>query len=189
MTAQNNSQKLTNVNTGWNWGAKTAFFYAGTNLLCNIWCWFRLPETRGRPFGEIDLLFENKVHARKFRTTDVDRESRPSRPWRLYCGADSLGRVRAGRARDVRGGEDGGGPSCGGEECIIRRESPSSVEYSSRALNARRYMSGSSRYMAIALRPVKCMSQHRLAAHSLCCPSRNRQRTSVLEPARRPPGS
>lgn len=35
--------------TAWNWGAKAAFFYAGTNLLCNIWCWFRsvfvLPST------------------------------------------------------------------------------------------------------------------------------------------------
>ncbi|KAJ4349230.1 hypothetical protein N0V95_004766 [Ascochyta clinopodiicola] len=58
---------------GWNWGAKAALFYAGTNLLCNIWCWFRLPETKDRPFGEIDLLFENKVHARKFKHTSVDQ--------------------------------------------------------------------------------------------------------------------
>jgi SP family general alpha glucoside:H+ symporter-like MFS transporter len=31
---------------GWGWGAKAGFFYAGTNLLCNIWCWFRLPESK-----------------------------------------------------------------------------------------------------------------------------------------------
>lgn len=65
-----------------------------------IWCWFRLPETKDRSFGEIDLLFvsppesarewcstnakriadvqENKVPARKFKYTDVDRESPPS---------------------------------------------------------------------------------------------------------------
>ncbi|KAK5700737.1 hypothetical protein LTR97_005254 [Elasticomyces elasticus] len=60
---------------GWNWGAKTALFYAGTNLACNIWCWFRLPETKDRTFGEIDLLFENKISARKFAKTKVDRES------------------------------------------------------------------------------------------------------------------
>lgn len=30
----------------WNWGAKAGFFYAGTNLLCLIWCIFRLPETK-----------------------------------------------------------------------------------------------------------------------------------------------
>ena len=58
---------------GWGWGAKVGFFYAGTNLLCNIWCWFRLPETKDRTFGEIDVLFENKVPARKFRTTKADQ--------------------------------------------------------------------------------------------------------------------
>ncbi|KAI5254627.1 sugar transporter [Aureobasidium subglaciale] len=59
--------------SAWNWGAKAGFFYAGTNLLCNVWCWFRLPETKDRSFGEIDLLFEHKVPARKFRTTEADQ--------------------------------------------------------------------------------------------------------------------
>lgn len=59
--------------TSWNWGAKSAFFYAGTNFLCLVWCWFRLPETKDRTFGEIDLLFENRVPARKFRGTVVDQ--------------------------------------------------------------------------------------------------------------------
>ncbi|KAL3464503.1 general substrate transporter [Aspergillus heterothallicus] len=59
--------------TSWNWGSKAAFFYAGTNLLCNIWCWFRLPETKDRTFGEIDLLFTHRVPARKFKTTQVDQ--------------------------------------------------------------------------------------------------------------------
>ncbi|KAI0377241.1 putative MFS alpha-glucoside transporter [Hypomontagnella monticulosa] len=58
---------------GWNWGAKAGLFYAGTNLLCNIWCWFRLPETKDRTFGEIDLLFEHHVPARKFKYTKVDQ--------------------------------------------------------------------------------------------------------------------
>jgi hypothetical protein len=58
----------------WNWGAKAGFFYAGTNLLCLVWCWFRLPETKDRSFGEIDLLFENRVPARKFKYTKVDRQ-------------------------------------------------------------------------------------------------------------------
>ncbi|KAH7222649.1 general substrate transporter [Fusarium redolens] len=59
--------------TAWNWGGKAALFYAGTNLLCNIWCWFRLPETKGRSFGEIDLLFEHKISARKFKSVKVDQ--------------------------------------------------------------------------------------------------------------------
>jgi hypothetical protein len=61
--------------SAWNWGAKTGFFYAGTNLLCNIWCWFRLPETKDRTFGEIDLLFDNNIPARKFKSTHVNRKS------------------------------------------------------------------------------------------------------------------
>lgn len=31
-----------NIRTAWNWGAKAGLFYAGTNLLCLIWCFFRL---------------------------------------------------------------------------------------------------------------------------------------------------
>lgn len=64
------------VNSGsgaWGWGAKTGLFYAGTNLICNIWCWFRLPETKDRTFGEIDLLFDNHIAARKFKYTKVDQ--------------------------------------------------------------------------------------------------------------------
>jgi SP family general alpha glucoside:H+ symporter-like MFS transporter len=60
--------------TSWGWGAKAGFFYAGTNLLCLAWCYFRLPETKDRTFGEIDILFENKVPARKFKYTKADRE-------------------------------------------------------------------------------------------------------------------
>ncbi|KAK4064169.1 uncharacterized protein Triagg1_9148 [Trichoderma aggressivum f. europaeum] len=59
--------------TSWNWGAKAGLFYAGTNLLCLIWCWFRLPETKDRTFGEIDLLFDNHVPARKFKHTKVNQ--------------------------------------------------------------------------------------------------------------------
>ncbi|ORY29328.1 putative MFS alpha-glucoside transporter [Naematelia encephala] len=59
--------------TSWGWGAKTGLFYAGTNLLCLIWCWFRLPETKDRSFGEIDVLFENRIPARKFKYTKADQ--------------------------------------------------------------------------------------------------------------------
>lgn len=76
---------------GWGWGPLGAgFFYAGTNLLSLIWCWFRLPETKvchfvltlesllinqDRTFGEIDVLFENRIPARKFKYTKADRKS------------------------------------------------------------------------------------------------------------------
>ncbi|KAL5611173.1 hypothetical protein FOBRF1_007290 [Fusarium oxysporum] len=58
--------------TAWNWGAKAGLFYAGTNALCLLWCFFRLPESKDRSFGELDILFEQRVSARKFKTTSVD---------------------------------------------------------------------------------------------------------------------
>ena len=55
-----------------NWGAKAGFFYLGTNILCFIYCYFRLPETKGRTYGELDILFRNKVPARLFSSTKVE---------------------------------------------------------------------------------------------------------------------
>ncbi|KAI0853957.1 sugar transporter [Daldinia vernicosa] len=56
----------------WNWGPKAAFFWAGTNAIFTAWIFFRLPETKGRTYAELDILFENKVPARKFASTKVE---------------------------------------------------------------------------------------------------------------------
>lgn len=82
--------------TSWNWGPRTAYFWAGTCLLSAIWVFFRLPEPKGkaapyvtislspfpmipiitpalgRTYAELDVLFEHKVSARKFASTQVD---------------------------------------------------------------------------------------------------------------------
>jgi len=58
--------------TAWNWGGKTAFFWAGMNLLGLVWTYFRLPEPKGLTYADMDVLFENKVSARKFRKVEVD---------------------------------------------------------------------------------------------------------------------
>ncbi|KAK4223893.1 general substrate transporter [Podospora fimiseda] len=58
--------------TAWNWGARTAFFWAGTCLLSAVWVFFRLPEPKGRTYAELDLLFEKKIGARRFASTDID---------------------------------------------------------------------------------------------------------------------
>lgn len=58
--------------TGWNWGARTAYFWAGTCLVCIIWVFFRLPEPKGRTYGELDILFEHRISARKFKQAKVD---------------------------------------------------------------------------------------------------------------------
>ncbi|KAI1371413.1 sugar transporter [Hypoxylon crocopeplum] len=58
--------------TAWNWGARSAFFWAGTCLLSAVWVFFRLPEPKGRTYAELDLLFEHQVSARKFAGTKID---------------------------------------------------------------------------------------------------------------------
>jgi MFS transporter, SP family, general alpha glucoside:H+ symporter len=50
----------------------TGFVWGSTALLVAIWAYFRLPETKGRSFEEIDMLFNNGVPARKFKTYEVD---------------------------------------------------------------------------------------------------------------------
>lgn len=58
--------------TAWNWSARAAFFWAGTCGCAAVWCFFRLPEPKGRTYGELDLLFGCRVSARKFKDTEVD---------------------------------------------------------------------------------------------------------------------
>jgi SP family general alpha glucoside:H+ symporter-like MFS transporter len=55
-----------------NWKGKVAFFWAGVNVLCIIWVYFRLPELKGRTYEEIDILFAKGVKARDFRKFVVD---------------------------------------------------------------------------------------------------------------------
>lgn len=56
----------------WNWKAKSGFFWAGLGLLCLVWTYFRLPEPKDRTYGEIDILFEQRVSARKFKSAVID---------------------------------------------------------------------------------------------------------------------
>ena len=58
--------------TAWNLGAKSAFLWGALGVVAVFWTFFRLPEPKGRTFGELDVLFEERVPARKFRTTEVD---------------------------------------------------------------------------------------------------------------------
>ncbi|EMR61525.1 putative maltose permease mal61 protein [Eutypa lata UCREL1] len=61
------------INPGaWNWGNYAGFFWAGLCFLCFVYTYFRVPEPAGRTFAELDLLFEKKISARKFASTDVD---------------------------------------------------------------------------------------------------------------------
>jgi MFS transporter, SP family, general alpha glucoside:H+ symporter len=57
--------------TAWNWGAKTGFFWGGICVLCTIFVFFSLPESKGRSYAELDALFARRVPARKFATTKI----------------------------------------------------------------------------------------------------------------------
>lgn len=57
--------------TGWNLRGKGGFIWSGFCLGCLIWSYFRLPETKGLASSEMDVLFEQRVSARKFGETDV----------------------------------------------------------------------------------------------------------------------
>ncbi|KAH7160990.1 alpha glucoside transporter [Dactylonectria macrodidyma] len=56
----------------WNWGAKGGFFWAGIAFLFLVWTWFRLPETMGLTYTDLDLLFEHGVPTRKFSPEAAD---------------------------------------------------------------------------------------------------------------------
>jgi SP family general alpha glucoside:H+ symporter-like MFS transporter len=62
--------------TAWDWKAKAGFFWGGSCVICFVWSFLRLPETKGRTYAELDILFEGNVGARKFSTTSVDLFSR-----------------------------------------------------------------------------------------------------------------
>ncbi|KAI5961233.1 MAL1 [Candida pseudojiufengensis] len=58
--------------TAFNWGAKSAFLWAGLTIISIIWAFFEVPETKNRTFAELDKLFADKVPARKFKTTEAN---------------------------------------------------------------------------------------------------------------------
>jgi SP family general alpha glucoside:H+ symporter-like MFS transporter len=60
--------------TAWNWKGYAGFFWFVSCFLCLVWSYLRLPECKGRTFRELDILFEQKVSARKFESTEVSLE-------------------------------------------------------------------------------------------------------------------
>ena len=58
--------------TGWNLAGKCGYVWGGTAVLCWIVAYIGLPELKHRSYREIDILFNRKVPARKFKTTVID---------------------------------------------------------------------------------------------------------------------
>ncbi|KAF5019431.1 hypothetical protein F66182_8560 [Fusarium sp. NRRL 66182] len=53
--------------TAWDLEGKSCFIYAVTALLCLTYCYFRLPETKGLSYLELDMLFEKGAPTAKFK--------------------------------------------------------------------------------------------------------------------------
>ncbi|KAL1592463.1 hypothetical protein SLS59_009696 [Nothophoma quercina] len=53
--------------TAGNWKGKTGFMWGGCAFLFFVWTFFRLPETKGRSFEEIDIMFAKGIRARDFK--------------------------------------------------------------------------------------------------------------------------
>ncbi|KKP06437.1 sugar porter family MFS transporter [Trichoderma harzianum] len=47
---------------------KLAFVFFGVSLPCLTWCFLALPETKGRTFEELDIMFQRRVPTRRFTT-------------------------------------------------------------------------------------------------------------------------
>jgi SP family general alpha glucoside:H+ symporter-like MFS transporter len=61
--------------TAGNWRGKTGFFWFGTSVVTVVWAFFRLPETKGRTYEELDLMFAAKTPTLKFKKYRVDAYS------------------------------------------------------------------------------------------------------------------
>jgi hypothetical protein len=49
------------------WGPKYGYIWFASNMVCVVFTWFFLPETRDRTLEEIHEMFEARVPARKFK--------------------------------------------------------------------------------------------------------------------------
>lgn len=58
--------------TEWNWNGYTGFFWCGTAFCSIVWAFFRLPETKGRTYEELDIMFASKLPTRKFKIYEID---------------------------------------------------------------------------------------------------------------------
>ena len=58
--------------TGWNLAGKCGYIWGGTAFVCWASAYFFLPELKHRSYREVDILFNRKVPARKFKSTVID---------------------------------------------------------------------------------------------------------------------
>ncbi|KAF2714047.1 maltose permease [Pleomassaria siparia CBS 279.74] len=50
---------------------KLGFFFGGLSVPCLVWCYFRVPEMKGRTYEELDIMFERGVRTREFKKYQI----------------------------------------------------------------------------------------------------------------------
>jgi SP family general alpha glucoside:H+ symporter-like MFS transporter len=58
-----------------NWGAKSAWFWAGITAFCLLYTQFCVPEPTGLTFGQIDHLYAEGVPARQFKKRGLELQA------------------------------------------------------------------------------------------------------------------
>lgn len=55
-----------------NMRGKLGFFFGALALVSLVWSWLKVPETKGRTFEELDVLFERRVKTREFKGYKIE---------------------------------------------------------------------------------------------------------------------
>ncbi|KAH7102200.1 general substrate transporter [Auriculariales sp. MPI-PUGE-AT-0066] len=51
---------------------KLGFFFGGLALISWVWAYYRVPETMGRTYEELDIMFDRNVPARRFKSYKIE---------------------------------------------------------------------------------------------------------------------
>jgi MFS transporter, SP family, general alpha glucoside:H+ symporter len=51
---------------------KIGFFFGGLSVVCFLWSYFRVPETKGRTYEELDIMFSRNVRTRDFKKYQIE---------------------------------------------------------------------------------------------------------------------
>lgn len=58
--------------TGWDLAGKCGYVWGSTAIVCFLTAFFFLPEMKYRSYRELDILFNRRIDARKFKSTVID---------------------------------------------------------------------------------------------------------------------
>lgn len=56
---------------------KIGFFFGGLSLIGLVWCYLRIPETGGRTYEELDIMFDKRIKTRAFKKYVVNLHTHP----------------------------------------------------------------------------------------------------------------